>query len=71
MKKRESNPRLSTKIDTEFIEERPYKTCDTCARGVVTKHGVLCSKSLAGSCKPYLLEEPKHYINWEMAGVDD
>ena len=63
--KRESNPRLSTKIDTEFIEEKPYKTCETCARGIVTKNGVLYNDSLALVCKPYLLEEPIHYIDWE------
>lgn len=60
---------MSTKIDTKFIETEPYKTCDTCSRGVVTKHGVLCGESLAGICKPNLLETPKYYVNWET--VDD
>ncbi len=45
-------------------DEIKFNTCDTCANGIVTVRGVECGKRIADKCKPNLLENPKHYINW-------
>lgn len=59
------NEMKSVNSDSGYLEEKPFNTCETCTRGIVTKNGVICGDSLALVCKPYLLEEPKHYKNWE------
>lgn len=52
--------------NSSFIATEEFSSCDTCVNGKVTsKFGVICGKNLALSCKPGLLESPKHYQNWE------
>lgn len=51
--------------DMDYDAALKFVGCDSCENGVVTKLGVECSKKLALKCKPYLLEIPKFYENWE------
>jgi hypothetical protein len=53
------------RIDREYDKNLKFVSCDSCENGVVTKLGIECSKKLALSCKPELLEVPKFYRNWE------
>lgn len=54
----------SLSVNDTSYEEQKFYTCADCVNGVMTARGPECSKNLALTCKPFLLNNPKNYLHW-------